>query len=318
MMSDNKIIALIQGMSTQVSAQYQGVGIKSVTFSEPNIFRYTLNDTSSTVVDVPIDNFNNYSLADKAKVVKLITKGDGKSVLYNDGTYKTIDRLGNDNIEFPIATSMWIKDSTIANRYTYTLNHKLNDDNIICTVCNLDNKEELVGVQIIDNDNIVIISDNPIDGKIIINYSTSNSDRISNTATIDSKYVFSTQTEADTYFTATLSALIYGLIIAIDNGTTTKIYKYVGDTNPSTYDNTKWIEQTNFIRGEQGTQGLQGDKGEQGLSAYELALNDGFSGSLSDWFASLNSCLGKFDTLDGFVGEDILIVCPIYSTYPVC
>lgn len=33
--------------------------------------------------------------------------------------------------------------------------------------------------------------------------------------------------------------------------------------------------------------GLKGDKGDDGLSAYQVAVNAGFSGSVSDWLASL-------------------------------
>jgi hypothetical protein len=40
-------------------------------------------------------------------------------------------------------------------------------------------------------------------------------------------------------------------------------------------------------QGEQGIQGEQGPAGEDGKSAYELALEDGFVGTLEDWLASL-------------------------------
>lgn len=255
MMSDNKIIALIQGISAQVSAQYESIGVQSQVFVDPNIFRSTLKD--GTVIDIPIENFNNYSLADKAKVIKLITNGDGKAVLFNDGTYKAVDRINNDNVDFPLVASMWIQDATDTNKYTYTLNHKLNDENISCTVYNSNNKQETLGVQIIDNDNVKFESTSPIVGKVVINYSSSNSDRLSNTATIDSRYVFTTMTDADVYFEATKLALVYGLIISVGTADNEKIYKWTGENNPITYDGSNFIEQTYFIRGKQGLQGLK-------------------------------------------------------------
>ena len=54
--------------------------------------------------------------------------------------------------------------------------------------------------------------------------------------------------------------------------------------------------------GEQGEQGIQGEKGEaghdgnNGLSAYELAVENGFNGALDDWLSSLNGS-------DGAIGE---------------
>jgi hypothetical protein len=148
---------------------------------------------------------------------------------------------------------MWTKVED--NRYTYTLNHKLNDENISCTIYNSDNKQETLGVQIMDNDNVKFESTTPIQGKIVINYSSSNSDRLSNTATIDSRYVFDTMTDVDSYFEATKNALVYGLIISVGLKGSEKIYKWTGEANPTTYDNTNFIEQTYFIKGQRGDVG---------------------------------------------------------------
>lgn len=41
------------------------------------------------------------------------------------------------------------------------------------------------------------------------------------------------------------------------------------------------------IKGEQGIQGIQGIQGERGYSAYELALQNGFVGTESEWLNSL-------------------------------
>lgn len=42
MITLDDIIALAQSISKQVSTQYNGVGIKSMVFVDPNIFRFTL------------------------------------------------------------------------------------------------------------------------------------------------------------------------------------------------------------------------------------------------------------------------------------
>lgn len=46
-------------------------------------------------------------------------------------------------------------------------------------------------------------------------------------------------------------------------------------------------------QGPQGIQGEQGPQGPQGLSAYQVAVNNGFSGSESEWIKSLKGADGK-------------------------
>lgn len=46
------------------------------------------------------------------------------------------------------------------------------------------------------------------------------------------------------------------------------------------------------LSGSQGIKGDKGDKGDQGLSAYQVAVNAGFSGSVSDWLTSLVGAKG--------------------------
>ena len=41
-------------------------------------------------------------------------------------------------------------------------------------------------------------------------------------------------------------------------------------------------------KGEQGIQGIQGDKGEAGDSAYQIALNNGFTGTEAEWLESMH------------------------------
>ncbi len=53
------------------------------------------------------------------------------------------------------------------------------------------------------------------------------------------------------------------------------------------------------LRGETGAAGEQGEQGDKGLSAYEVAVANGFSGSYTDWILSLRGDAGK----DGENGE---------------
>lgn len=59
------------------------------------------------------------------------------------------------------------------------------------------------------------------------------------------------------------------------------------------------------IKGDTGPQGVQGENGtdgENGLSAYEIALNNGFSGTEAEWLASLKGERGE-DGIKGSTGE---------------
>lgn len=49
------------------------------------------------------------------------------------------------------------------------------------------------------------------------------------------------------------------------------------------------------VQGVQGEQGIQGIKGDTGLSAYEVAVKNGFSGTEAQWLASLKSTLDYND-----------------------
>lgn len=108
--------------------------------------------------------------------------------------------------------------------------------------------------------------------------------------TIDKNHIFATTADRDTYFTAHLTELQTMLYCIVDGS----LYKWTDIASPATYDNTKWTEDTVAIKGEKGDQGIQGI---QGYSDYDLAKQAGFTGTLSDWLASLDSCLGKYDNL---------------------
>ena len=58
--------------------------------------------------------------------------------------------------------------------------------------------------------------------------------------------------------------------------------------------------------GAQGIQGPKGDPGKDGLSAYEIAVKDGFSGSETEWLVSLRGAKGEngANGKDGVDGKD--------------
>jgi len=55
--------------------------------------------------------------------------------------------------------------------------------------------------------------------------------------------------------------------------------------------------------GKTGDKGDKGDKGDQGISAYQVAVNAGFSGSVDQWLASLVGAKGE----KGDKGDDAVI-----------
>lgn len=61
--------------------------------------------------------------------------------------------------------------------------------------------------------------------------------------------------------------------------------------------------------------GLQGVKGEDGLSAYEVALREGFEGTESEWLESLRGSDGidGQDGQDGKDGESTVIIPKVYT-----
>ena len=67
-------------------------------------------------------------------------------------------------------------------------------------------------------------------------------------------------------------------------------------------------EQKDSLKGQNGLNGNDGQDGQNGLSAYELAVNNGFEGSELEWLESLKGTDGQdaesaifdFDTLDTF------------------
>jgi hypothetical protein len=299
----SEVIGIAKKISTQISGQYQSIGVKSMVFIEPNIFRCTLSD-NTTVIDIPIDNFNNYSLTDKAKVDKLLTNGLGDLYLNNKGIYTKplTNSVLNYNKSIQINASDWKQDTVDTSTYTLTINHGLNNEHIVPVLWNVSDKLETIGMQRVDSNTIKLDITNPIDGELVLNYSTSDpKDFIGNIPSIKTEFNFATNTDRDTYFTNNPIALQNGMLIAV--GTNPYVFMaWNGVDSPTTYtsasDSTSWLNQTRLIRGEKGIQGDKGDKGDTGESAYDIAVKDeSFSGTKVEWLESLNSCLGKFASL---------------------
>lgn len=295
--SEGFVISIAKKKAKQISAQYEGVGIQSISFVEPNIFRYVLNNVLNTVVDVGIEDFNNYSISEKAKVNKLITNGLGDLWLDNSGKYSkpTMNNVINYNQPVIINSSDWIKIAD--DQYSLTLTHGLNNRNIIPIVYNNSDKVETLGIQR-DLNKLILESTQPISGMVVINYSTTDTNNsMNNIATIKMEYNFPTISDRDVYFGNTPNALRNGLIIAVGTSPT-QLMSWIGDSEPSTYENIKWSNQTGLIRGERGEIGLQGIQGKIGKSIYDFACEEqGFSGTLTEYLESINSCLGKFTSL---------------------
>ena len=53
------------------------------------------------------------------------------------------------------------------------------------------------------------------------------------------------------------------------------------------------------IVGDQGPQGPQGPQGDTGKSAYQIAVDNGFNGTESEWLASLNGDLVNLNDVVG-------------------
>ena len=86
------------------------------------------------------------------------------------------------------------------------------------------------------------------------------------------------------------------------------IYTGISATAPVSYSKYTWVR----IKGEDGTSatatGIDGKDGQDGLSAYEIAVKNGFAGSEQEWLASLVGQPGQNGSdgigMDGAPGQD--------------
>src|SRR5574344_2715486 len=122
-LNNGQIVGLISGISKQVAQEQISIGVVNVVFVEPNIFRFTLAD--STVKDVVATNMNAFTAEEKAKLTSLDATILTKFTLDVDGNLlydgKSIGSFGE------------VKDSTIngnilinnveTNVYTHPITH---------------------------------------------------------------------------------------------------------------------------------------------------------------------------------------------------
>jgi hypothetical protein len=283
-------------LAKKYALKMNSVGIQSG-IGTPTGIEFTLKD--ATKVNIPIADWMSYNQIDKDKVAHLITNGSGQLVLTNDGTYKLINNPNiNDNKNFVFTSSQWVRDTVDNTIYTLTLEHKLNDLNINYKIFNSEEKEETIGVQIINADTIKLTSTSSFSGRIVVNYSSSNGQRLENIAVVRSDYMFPTIIDRDNYFSVSPNSLQNGLVILVGSGVSQVVYTWSGLDSPSSYDNLLWYNSTVLLKGEKGDKGIQGIQGVEGKSAYQSAIEkQGFSGTETEWLEKLNSCLGQFSSL---------------------
>jgi len=256
MVTLSDIVALANSISEDVSAQFNGVGIKKIEFVDPNIFRYTLNDLSSTVVDVPVASFNNFTNKEKAIVNKLLgLYSANKKDTYLGGDLQLYPVQGfnqtNDNKSFTILSSNFTKVSD--DEYYIDVIHGLNDLNCIPTIVNNNNEGCTEGWKYEDANTIRITSTSPFQGRCVVNYSSSNGQRLDNISCVKSSYIFESNIERDDYFSANMNFLQNGLVIIVNDGTTKTLYTWEGIDSPQgLYLPISWSDSTALIKGEKG------------------------------------------------------------------
>jgi hypothetical protein len=78
----------------------------------------------------------------------------------------------NDNKEYQILLSDWVQDSVDTNKYTWTKLHNLNTKNIGCTIYDSSDNEVTVGVNTSNANSVILTNTEPMEGRIVINYSS--------------------------------------------------------------------------------------------------------------------------------------------------
>lgn len=238
-------------LAKKFALKMNNVGIASA-ISENNGITWTLKD--GTKFAMPITNWHNLTI-DEQKVLSMLvpmSNDGGKTYLGSDlKRYVLNQSQVNDNKSYTFTTNDWTKISD--NKYTLTRVHNLGDANIIPYVQNSNGKAETVGIDTSIANTITLESTSVFDGKIILNYSTSNANKINTICTINSSYIFKTIADRDTYFgTTNIGALQNGLLCMVNDGTTKTLYTWEDIDSPVSYDSSKWSDSTALIKGETG------------------------------------------------------------------
>ncbi len=211
---------------------------------------------------------NNYSNEDKERVDKILIDGDGSKYLSDDGTYKTID-----NVDL----SDYYNKGEVDNLVNFDLSNyytKNENDTLLSNKANKSNTYTKSEVNnLVDN---VDLSDY---------YNKSETDNLLN----DKVSKVSGKSLSSNDFTNALKDKLDGLSNYDDTPIKSKVDKLVIDGDGSKYlANDGTYKSIEIVSGSQGA---------DGKSAYQVAQDNGFTGSEAEWFESLKG-------QDGTDGQD--------------
>jgi hypothetical protein len=255
MVTLSDIVALVSSMGKSIAIEeaqkYESVGIVNM-ISNDNGILATLSNSDTIQLD--INGWWNLTKTQRDTLAKLVptSSDNGSTYLGTDLNHYNINQSQiNDNKAYSFSVNDWVKVSD--NKYTLTKIHNLGGLNIIPYIINSDGQAETVGIDTSVNNTIILTSTYAFDGKIILNYSTSNGNKLNSICTINSSYIFKSIADRDTYFgTTNISALQNGLLCMVNDGTTKTLYTWEDVDSPTTYDSTKWSDATALIKGETG------------------------------------------------------------------
>jgi uncharacterized protein (DUF779 family) len=238
-------------MAKKYALKMNNVGVQGA-ISDKDGITWTLKD--GTTLYMSISNWHNLTL-DEQKVLAMLvpmSNDGGATYLGSDLQRYILDKYEvNNNKAYSFSINDWINVSN--DKYTLTKIHNLGGLDIIPYVKNSSGKAEIVGIDTSVDNIITLTSTYAFDGKIILNYSSSNGNKINSICTVNSSYIFTSITDRDTYFgTTNISALKNGLLCMVNDGTTKTLYTWEDVDSPLTYDNTKWSNSTALIKGETG------------------------------------------------------------------
>ncbi|NFO40773.1 hypothetical protein FDB42_11840 [Clostridium botulinum] len=167
------------------------------------------------------------------KIVSTTINGLADDIILEGGNNVTISKTGNKivvstaggqekivtNTPISISKNDWILDNA-SGIYNITVQHNLNDTNIIIGVYNGTQKLELVGIMIKDTNSIILSNNEPIDCKVVINSSGQPTQVIDNLNSSDSNKALS----------AKQGKILKDLVNAVQGGVT--IGKTLEDAKP--------------------------------------------------------------------------------------
>lgn len=236
MITLDDIIGLVNSMGKSIAVKeaqkYSSIGVTNLQTNTNGILA-TLADSSTLQLDISgWHNLTSEQIAVLAKLVPMSNDG-GKTYLGTDLNKYNIDQTQtNDNKSYSFTISQWTQDTVDTSKYVLTIPHNLNDIDIIPYVKNSDGKAVTCGIDTSIINKITLESEEAFNGSLTLNFSSSNGNRINNIATVNSAYVFTSNTDRDTYFSINYnSALQNGLVIMV--GST--LYTWNGTDYPSSY-----------------------------------------------------------------------------------